>query len=131
MTPLRKRMLEDMQLKGYATSTQTTYIFAVRRLAKHYHKSPDLITEEELRAYLLDLQKQVAHRTFQIALAALRFLFEITLQRKWPVLEFAAARKERSLPVVLSQEEVRSILAEVRAPVYRVCLTTIYSCGLR
>jgi integrase/recombinase XerD len=131
MKPLRKRMLEDMQLKGYAAATQAAYVHAVGRLAKHYHKSPELITEEELRGYLLGLQKEVAHRTLQIALAGIRFFFETTLQKSWPVLEFARAYKERPLPVVLSQAEVRSILGAVRAPVYRICLSTIYSCGLR
>jgi site-specific recombinase XerD len=120
-----------MQLKGYAAATQAAYVHAVGRLAKHYHKSPELITEEELRGYLLGLQKEVAHRTLQIALAGIRFFFETTLQKSWPVLEFARAYKERPLPVVLSQAEVRSILGAVRAPVYRICLSTIYSCGLR
>jgi len=131
MTPLRKQMLEDMQLKGFAPATQHAYSHAVKQLAKHYNKRPDLLTEAQLRAYLLKLQGEVAHATFKIALAGIKFLFEITLQRQWPVLEFARPRKEKALPVVLSREEVRSILAAVRAPVYRVCLTTIYSCGLR
>lgn len=131
MTPLRKHMLEDMQLKGYSPATQHAYSNAVKQLAKHYKKSPELITEAELRAYLLKLQTEVAHATFKIALAGIKFLFEITLQKQWPVLEFARPRKEKALPVVLSREEVRSILAAVHAPVYRVCLTTIYSCGLR
>lgn len=131
MKPLRKRMLEDMQLKGYAAATQAAYVHAVGRLARHYHKSPDLITEEELRRYLIQYQKQAARRSLQIALAAIRFFFETTLQRTWPVLDFARAPKARPLPVVLSQAEVRSILGAVRAPVYRVCLSTIYICGLR
>lgn len=131
MKPLRKRMLEDMQLKGYAAATQAAYVHAVSRLAKHYHKSPDLITEEELRRYLLGYQKQAARRSLQIALAAIRFFFEKTLHRNWPVLELARAPKARPLPVVLSQAEVRSILRAVSAPVYRLCLSTIYSCGLR
>ena len=76
MKPLRKRMLEDMQLKGYAPATQAAYSYAVSRLAKHYHKSPDAITEEELRRYLLSLQKEAAHRTFQIALAGIKFFFD-------------------------------------------------------
>jgi site-specific recombinase XerD len=124
-------MLEDMQLKGYSPTTQKSYSFAVSQLAKHYHKSPDLTTEEELRAYLLTIQQRLAHASFKIALAGLRCFFEITLQKHWPVLEFARVYKETPLPVVLSRQEVRSILAAVRTPVYRICLNTIYSCGLR
>lgn len=131
MTPLRKRMLEDMQLKGLAHATQWQYTYFVGRLAKHFHKSPDLITDEELRGFLLAFQKQVAHRTVEIALAAIRFFYEKTLHRRLPVLELARAPKRRPLPVVLSQAEVRSIVGAVRAPVYRICLSTIYSCGLR
>lgn len=131
MTPLRKRMQEDLQLKGYAPSTRESYLGSVSRLARHYDKSPDLINENELRAYLLGLQKQVAHGTLDIHISGIRFFFETTLQKSWPVLEFARSRKARILPVVLSQGEVRQILAAVRAPLYRVCLGTIYSCGLR
>jgi integrase/recombinase XerD len=131
MTPLRKRMLEDLQLKGYSPATQKSYVESVKRMACEYGKSPELMTEEELRSYLLGLQKEIAPGSLRVVVPAIRFLFTVTLQRTWPVLEFARPPKERPLPVVLSQAEVRTILALVRAPVYRVCLSTIYSCGLR
>ena len=133
MTPLRQRMIEDMQLRGFSARTQESYVTAVRQLAAHYHTSPDRLTEEDLRQYFLYLatEKKVARATATIALCGIKFFFEHTLQRDWPTLRFVRPPREQKLPVVLSREEVRRILAEVRIPVYRVCLTTIYACGLR
>jgi integrase/recombinase XerD len=132
MSPLRKRMLEDLQLQGYAPGTQKQYVEAVVRLARHTRKSPEAITEAELRAYFLHLtQGQHARSTVKIALCGIKFLFVVSLRRPWPVLAFARPPKEKRLPVVLSRAEARAVLAQVRRPVYRVCLQTIYSCGLR
>ncbi len=133
MTPLRQRMLEDMQLRGLSARTQECYVAAVRQLAEHYHRSPTQITEEDLRQYFLYLanEKQVARATATIALCGIRFFFEHTLHRDWTTLRFVRPAREQRLPVVLSRDEVRRILVAVRTPVYRACLTTIYACGLR
>jgi len=133
MTPLRQRMIEDMQLRGFSARTQECYVAAVRQLAEHFHTSPDRLTEEDLRQYFLYLanDKQVARATATIALCGITFFFEHTLQRDWPTLRFVRPPREKKLPVVLSRDEVRRILREVRIPVYRACLTTIYACGLR
>ncbi len=133
MTPLRQRMIEDMQLRGYSASTQEAYVRAVGQLAEHYHRSPDQVTEEELRQYFLYLanEKKWARATTTIARCGIKFFYEQTLHHDWPTLRFIRPPREKKLPVVLSREEVRRILAEVRIPVYRACLTTIYSCGLR
>lgn len=133
MTPLRQRMIEDMQLRGLAEATQRAYLLAVRQLAEHYDKSPDCITEEELRQYFLYLtnEKQVARGTASLALCAIKFLYEFTLKREWPTIHFVRPPKEWKLPVVLSRDEVRTLLARLRKLHHRVCLSTIYSCGLR
>ena len=133
MTPLRKRMLEDLQLHGCAPATQQAYVQAVQKLAAHYQKSPALLDEEELRAYFLHLTRveRCAPGTLKIALAGIRFCFAVTLHRHWPTLGLLRPGKQSRLPVVLSPQEVRTILGAVRAPVYRVCLTAIYACGLR
>ncbi len=93
MTPLRQKMIEDMQLRGLAERTQEVYVFAVRQLAEHYGKSPDVITEEELRQYFLYLknEKQVSRSTSTIALCAIKSLFEHTLQRQWATLTLVSA----------------------------------------
>ena len=86
MTPLRQRMLEDMQLRGLAARTQESYLAAVRQLATHFGRSPDQISEEELRHYFLYLrnEKHVAPNTVNVALNAVKFLYLHTLQRPWP-----------------------------------------------
>jgi site-specific recombinase XerD len=126
-------MTEDLQLRGLAAKTQDAYLRAVRQLAEHYHKSPDLITEEELRLYFLYLKndKQISRSGFNIALSGLKFFYERTLHREWVILDLPRRTREKKLPTVLSTAEVRQILMCLRRPHYRVCLTTIYSCGLR
>jgi len=91
------------------------------------------LSEEELRQYFLYLanEKKVARATATIALCGIKFFFEQTVHKDWPTLRFVRPPREKKLPVVLSRDEVRRILAEVRIPVYRACLTTIYACGLR
>lgn len=133
MTPLRQRMIEDLQLRGFSARTQECYVAAVRQLAEHYHTSPDQLSEEDLRRYCLYLanEKKVARATATIALCGIKFFYEHTLQQHWTTLRFVRPPREQKLPVVLSRDEVRRILAEVRIPVYRACLTTIYACGLR
>jgi site-specific recombinase XerD len=126
-------MIEDLQLRGLAVRTQESYVQAVRQLAAHYHKSPDQISEEELRQYFL-FQKNVKHvsrSTQTIALCAIKFFYEHTLNRTWHTLDFARPAKEKKLPIVLSMQEVGRILHCVHYLRYRVCLTTIYACGLR
>jgi site-specific recombinase XerD len=132
-TPLRQRLIEDLQLHGFAAKTQDAYVRAVKQLAEYYHKSPDVISEEELRQYLLYLtnEKHVSASTFTIALCGLKFFYEQTLQRTWTTLDLARPAREQKLPVVLSRAEVHQILSCLYRLPYCVCLTTIYSCGLR
>lgn len=133
MSVLRQKMIEDMQLRGLAPRTQESYAQVIFQLAKHYHKSPDLLGEDELREYFLYLKnvKRVSSSTFRIVLCGIKFFYEQTLKRTWHTLDLARPAKEKKLPVVLSVEEVGRILQCLRKESYRVCLTTIYACGLR
>src|ERR1700730_15987171 len=133
ITPLRQRMLEDMQLRGLSARTQEAYARAVWQLAEHYHRSPEQLSDEDLRQYFLYLanEKKVARPTTTIALCGIKFFYEQTLKQPWPTLKFVRPPREFKLPVVLSRKEVRQILAMVLIPVYQVCLKTIYACGLR
>ncbi len=85
MTELRKRMIECLQLRGLSQRTQESYVRAVRQLAEHYHKAPDLISEEELRQYFLYLKnvKHYSRNTMTIAICGLKFFFEHTLSKEW------------------------------------------------
>ena len=133
MSPLQQRMLEDMQLRGLSARTREAYARAVWQLAQHYQRRPDQLSDEELRQYFLYLtnEKKIARPTATIALCGIKFFYEQTLKQPWPTLRFVRPAREWKLPVVLSRKEVRRILREVRIPVYRACLTTIYACGLR
>lgn len=133
MTALRERMLEDLRLRGLAPKTQEAYVGAVRKLAAHYHKPPDQVTEEELRQYFLYLtdEKQVSPSTLTIALTGIKFFYQRTLGRDWPTLDLVRPVREKKLPTVLSVEEVGLILSHVYNPRQRTCLGTLYACGLR
>jgi site-specific recombinase XerD len=133
MTELQKRMIETLQLRGLSKGTQDLYVRAVRQLAEHFHKSPDLITEQELRHYFLYLKnvKNYSRASMTIALCAIKSFVEWTLGNNWPLFDLVRPPREKKLPTVLSADEVRLILRSVRQPRYRVCLTLIYSCGLR
>jgi len=133
MTLLRHRMIQDLQLRGYADRTVEAYVHAVAQLARFYQTSPDQLSEEQVRQYLLHLStvQKVARGTHTIALCGIKFFYRQTLGRSWTVLDVARPKGEQKLPVVLSRDEVWRVLDAVRIAVYRVCLTTIYACGLR
>jgi site-specific recombinase XerD len=126
-------MIECLQLRGLSERTQESYVRAVRQLAEHYHKSPTLISEEELRQYFLYLKnvKRYSRNTMTIAICGIRFLYKDTLNREWAIFGIVRPAPEKKLPVILSRQEVRRILSRIRLPRYKVCLATIYSCGLR
>ena len=133
MSPLRQRMLEDMQLRGLSARTQEAYTRAVSQLAQHYHRSPAQLSDEDLRQYFLYLanEKKLARPTTTIALCGIKFFYPQTLKQPWPTLRFVRPPREYKLPVVLSRQEVRQILSLVKLARYRACLTTIYAAGLR
>jgi len=93
MSPLRTRMIDDMTLAGLALGTRQAYTQAVRRLAARYRRSPDQLSEEEVRGYLLELrQRGSARGTFKISLYGLRFFYQHTLGRGW---ELFREKKDR------------------------------------
>jgi site-specific recombinase XerD len=122
-----------MQLRGLAARTQESYLAAVQQLALHYGKSPDLLSEEELRQYFLFLrnEKHLAPNTTNVALNGIKFFYTYTLQRPWPLRDLLRPPIPKKLPIVLSLEEVWCIVKHVRRSDYRVCLSVIYACGLR
>jgi integrase/recombinase XerD len=133
MTELRRRMIEDMQLAGLTRGTQETYVRSVRLLADYYHRPPDQLSDEQLREFFLYLTRErgLAKATLINYRAAIKFLFAKTLQRSVPVIDLLRAQRRRKLPVILSQDEVRCLLSQVQDRPVRMCLTMIYTCGLR
>lgn len=125
--------VKALQLNGKGERTQQSYTRAVRMLTEFYDKTPDGISEEELQEYFLH-RKNVNNwspNTMRICYCGIRFFFENVLKRDWHILGILRAQNERRLPAVLSQEEVRGLLARVKTPQNHAFLTTVYSCGLR
>jgi len=133
MTELRHRMHQDLQLHGYAERTQESYLAAVGLLAKFFKRSPDQLGDDDLRRYFLHLinDRHAARSTVRQYLCGIKFFFETTLGRPMPVLDLVKPRKRIKLPVVLTVDEVRTVLALVRHPVAQMALSLIYACGLR
>jgi integrase/recombinase XerD len=120
MTRLRQRMIEDMRIRNLARLTQTAYVEHVLRFACYFGKSPEQLGNAEIRS------------SIGVTVAALRFLYSVTLKRPWVLQEdIPAARKPTKLPTVLSPEEVSQFLNSVTYMKHRVILTVCYEAGLR
>jgi site-specific recombinase XerD len=133
MTPLRQRMLEDMRMRNLAANTQEAYVRVVAQFALHHNKSPDLLGSEEVRAFLLHLvrDRRVAPSTFNQARCALRFFYQVTLGRDCVPGRIVCQKERKSLPVVLSHDEVRQLFAAAGRLKTRAMLMTLYAAGLR
>ena len=134
MTPRRQRMLEDMQVRNLSPLTHRAYVEHVSRFARHFGRSPTRLGPAEIRAYQVYLtnEKQLAPASIVITVAALRFLYRVTLQKPWSVeAVIPAPHTPQTLPVVLSPAEVVRFLDSVAAPMHRTILTTCYAAGLR
>jgi integrase/recombinase XerD len=133
MEELRKKMMKDMLLSGFAESTRKSYSWGVDGLAKWSGRSPAELSEEDLRQYFLYLvnDKKLSWSTVRQHLCGIKYLFEKTLGKQWGVFKIVRPKREKKLPVVLSREEARTLLSMVDSLRYRAALTLIYSCGLR
>lgn len=132
MTPLRRRMTEDMAARNLSPYTQRNYLFAVARLARHFNTSPAELKPEHLRAYLNHLiARNASSSYFNVNVAALRFLYTVTLGRDWVLPKLPLQKRPRKLPTVLSSEEVTRFLAAIPDGKTRTVLITAYAAGLR
>jgi len=134
MTPLRQRMIEEMQIRNLAPETQRAYLGQISLFARHFGKSPELLGPENIRAYQLYLarDKQLSASSIMVAVASLRFLYKIVLKRDWDVQDLIpGCRKPQKLPVILSRDEVSWFLDAVENLKHRVILTVCYAAGLR
>lgn len=133
MTALRRRMIEDMQLRNLSPKTIERYVHNVARFAQHFGKSPEQLGPQAVRTYLLHLvqERKVAWGTYNQALAALRFLYRNTLKRGDIVRAIRCPRPERHLPEVLGFAEVQRFFAAVHSFKHRTILMTAYAAGLR
>jgi integrase/recombinase XerD len=132
MTPLRRRMTEDMTMRNFSPYTQRNYLFAVARFARHFDTSPADLGPEHSRAYLNHLiARKVSSSYFNINVAALRFLYTVTLERDLALTKLTFQKRPRKLPTVLSSEEMARFLASIPDGKMRAVLVTAYAAGLR
>jgi site-specific recombinase XerD len=127
-------MIEDMQIRNLSAHTQQSYVLQVSLFARHFSKSPELLGPEQIRAYQIYLtnEKKLATKSILLAIAALRFLYKVTLKKNWVFENIIPAPKApQTLPVVLSPEEVIQFLDCVRSRKHRALLTACYAAGLR
>lgn len=133
MATLRQQMDNAMVLRGFALRTRESYLAAVSALAKHYHRSPDLLTSEEVQAYLLHLivERKLAYASVNQAACACRFLFGTVLKRPLERFDIPMAKVPKTLPRILSREEVSRLFAHAANLRARALLMATYAAGLR
>ena len=133
MTPLREKMISDMQLYRLASSTQDSYLRAVTGLAKYYKKSPDKIDEDELKRYILYLANERGLRWSSIDMmtSGIRFFYSKTLDRKDLALSLPIKKSPRRLAEIFSPEELLEFFSSVRNLKHRTIMMTAYAGGLR
>jgi len=133
MTPLRQRMLEDMQLRNLSTETQRAYLHYITGLARFYQTSPDQLSLEEIREYQLYMinDRRYSPETVNTFVSAAKFLYNVTLETPWPEDALPRCRVPHTLPVVLSATEVDEFFQRVCTIRYRAALMTSYGAGLR
>ena len=133
MTPLRQRMVDDMQLRNLAPGTQKNYIAHVAGFAKYFGKSPDELDIEAVRQYQLYLlqQRKLSPESVNQYVSAVKFLYLTTLEMPWTDEYFPHVRRPLKLPVVLSQEEVLAFFDHIPSLKYRAALMVCYGAGLR
>ena len=134
MTILRQRMTVDMQVRNLSPHTQASYLQQVSLFARYFRTSPDALNPEHIRTYQIYLtnEKKLATSSIHTAVAALRFLYRVTLKKEWTFEEdIPLPKKAQKLPVILSPEEVLHFLGCVKRGKHRVILTTCYAAGLR
>lgn len=133
MTELRKRMLQEMQLRNYSKRSIETYLSCIGQLARYYDRCPDQISRQEIKDYLLYLinDRQLSKSTINQNISAIKVLQVDVLGNKWETVHIQRPKLPKDLPLVLSKEEVEKILAVTLNLKHRAAIMTAYSGGLR
>ena len=133
MTPLRRKMIDAMQLRGFSVRTHESYLAAVEWLAKYYRRSPDELGRDELQAYFLYLvqERGLSGATCRLQFHGIRFLYLQVLSRDAFDVTLVVPRKAERIPELLIRKEVQALLSQVRNPKHLMMLRLCYGCGLR
>jgi len=133
MTPLRQRMIEDMQLRNLTPETQRNYLHYVTEYARYFNRSPEFLDAEAIHQYLVYLlnERKLSPETVNCCVSALKFLYLTTLEMPWTDEYFPRAKRAARLPIVLSHEEILLFFDHVPGLKNRAALMTCYGAGLR
>ena len=133
MTPLRRRMIEDLQIRNFAPSTQENYVRCVAHFARHFGCSPDRLGAEQVRAFQVHLvtQAKASDGVLSQYVNALRFFYRVTLGQPWMIERIPYPKQEKHLPVIPAREEILRFLDGIPNLKHRAILTTCYAAGLR
>jgi integrase/recombinase XerD len=133
MGAIKERMMQDLAIRGLSENTQQSYLTCVKQFVGHFMISPERLGLNDIRSYQLYLirERNVAESSFNVHVAALKFLYGITLQRNWNLDLIPYHRKSKRLPVVLSREEVVQLYHAVSSLKHKAIVLTLYSTGLR
>jgi site-specific recombinase XerD len=127
-------MIEDMRIRNLSPQTQRAYVEQVSRFARHFGQPPERLGQDEIRTWQVYLveERRLAASSISVAVAALRFVYTVTLKRPWIVEDdIPTSRQPKKLPIVPSPEEVARFLDAVKSPKHRMILTVCYATGLR
>jgi len=133
MGHLRDRMDRDLKLAKFSPRTRYSYLNHVSRFARHFMRSPELLGDDDIREYLLFLitERNIGESNYRTALAAIKFLYRVTLKKPFEVEAIPHPKRATRLPNILSGTEVVALLGAVRVPKYKAILSTLYGSGLR
>lgn len=133
MTPLRQKMIDVMTVRNLSPRTQTSYLYALRSLVKYYHRSPDLLNQQDLQDYLLYLirDRHLAPASCRLQLNGIRFFFRHILGWSDIALTLHYPKRPQRIPELLTRNEVKSLLSACRTFKHHVLLSTCYGLGLR
>lgn len=133
MTPLRRRMINQMALRGFSLTTRKAYLSQVSGLAQYYHRSPDQLTTDELQQYVLYLmrERKWSFSSCRQFIHAIRFLFERVLKRPLDALALPHPRKTQALPDLLYPDEVQAIISHCTQLKYQTGIVLAYATGMR
>ena len=133
MTTLREKMKEEMTLRGLSINTQKKYLYEIIKLHRYYQLSPAKLNQEEIKSYLLYLisKRKLAASTYNVAIHALRFFYDIVLRRIISYHDFPLSKEPKKLPDILSTSEVANIIKAAINIKHRTVLVLVYGAGLR
>ena len=132
MGVLQEKMRRDLRLRGFSSTTETSYLYSMRNYVRYFGISPEKLNLDHVQQYHLHLiHRKLSPQSINVAMAAIRFFYLITLQKNWKEDAIPWMKVKRGVPIVLSPEEVGQLLNAVRDIKYRALLSTVYSAGLR